>query len=113
MCAYWVGTNGNIATNCQDLCVGAVEYFFSQRIICWNTIQRSKTMSKVKWFQEHSARTSIIKPVEIWCKNIFKPYGPASFMPVIQINQVCVACEITVNREPVLFINPVRRKLFC
>ena len=33
VCAYWVGTNGNIATNSQDLCVGAVEYFFSQRII--------------------------------------------------------------------------------
>ena len=30
VCAYWVGTNGNIATNSQDLCVGEVEYFFSQ-----------------------------------------------------------------------------------
>ena len=112
MCTYWVGTNGNIATNSQDLCVGEVEYFFSQRIIV-GTQYREVIMSKVKWFEEHSARTSIIKPVEIWCKNIFKPYGPASFMPVIRINQVCVACDITVNREPVLFINPVRRKLFC
>ena len=112
VCAYWVGSSGSIVTNCQNLCVGEVEYFFSQRIIV-GTEYREIIMSKIRWFQEHPARTSIIEPVEIWCKSLFKPYGPASFMPVMQINQICVACEVIIDREPVLAINPVRRKLFC
>ena len=112
VCAYWVGSNGSIVTHCQNLCVGKVEYFFSQRIVV-GTEYKEIIMLKISWFQEHPARTNIIEPVEIWCKSLFKPCGPASFMPVMRINQVCVACEITIDRETVLVINPVRRKLFC
>lgn len=93
VCAYWVDSSGNIVTNSRNLCA-EVEYFFSQRIIVGADYSEI-IMVKVRWFQEHSAKTTILPPVEIWCKNLFIPFGPASFMPVIRIDQVCVVCELT------------------
>ena len=64
ICAYWVDSTGNIATSSRNLCVGKVEYFFSQRIIV-GTEYREIIMSKVQWFQEHPTRTRILTPVEM------------------------------------------------
>ena len=69
-------------------------------------------MAYIKWFQEHAARHCIFKPVEIWCNGLFKPCGPASFMPVEKIQEICVTCDILINDELVTAVNPLRKKIF-
>ena len=69
-------------------------------------------MVKVKWFEEHQKKKSLIHPIEVWCSNFYVPSGPASFMPVMRIHNLCVACEIDVDGETVFAINPIVKKLF-
>ena len=69
-------------------------------------------MACVKWFQEYDARSTISKPIEIWCHDLFKPYGPASFLPIENIHKVCVTCNILVNDEIVTAVNPMKKKIF-
>ena len=71
-------------------------------------------MVNIKWYQEHPDKEKLSKPIEIWCNQLFKPFGPASFMPIIHIHIVatCVNCEIELNNEKVLANNPNRKKVF-
>ena len=69
-------------------------------------------MACVRWFQEHSARTGFfMKPVEIW-SDMFRPFGPASFMPIEKIIDVCITCSVSMNDEVVIAVNPMRKKIF-
>ena len=69
-------------------------------------------MVKIKWFEEHSKKCSLIEPLQIWCKNFFVPMGPASFMPVMRIHNFCVACSISIDGETVIVVNTIVKKLF-
>lgn len=69
-------------------------------------------MAHVKWFQDHDDKHSFLDPVEIWCKDMFKPLGPASFIPIEKISEVCVTCNLTIDGESVIAINPMRKKIF-
>ena len=62
--------------------------------------------------QEHPDKEKLSKPIEIWCNQPFKPFGLASFMSTIRIHSTCVSCEIELNNEKVLAINPNRKKVF-
>ena len=66
----------------------------------------------VKWFQEHLSRNC--KPVEIWYSDLFKTFGPASFMiiPMECIQETCITCEVSINDEIVTAVNPISKKLF-
>lgn len=52
-----------------------------------------------------------MKPVEIW-SDMFRPTGPASFIPVEKIVDVCVTCNMSVNDEVVIAVKPMRKKIF-
>ena len=109
--AYWAGENGEILQNCQSLNAGKIEYFFSQNIQIGEEY-KEVFMMKVQWFEEHPQKEQIMEPIEIWNNILHKPFGPASFMPVLRIHQLCVACPLKLlTQEPVLVINPIRRKL--
>jgi len=72
-------------------------------------------MVRIKWFQEHTVRSAddrFLHPVEVWCYDLYKPFGPASFMPIEKIKEVCITCEIIVDGEYVLAVNPMRKKVF-
>ena len=62
-------------------------------------------MAYVKWFQEHTARNAYSKPIEIWCCDLFKPVGPASFLPIVKIQKVCATCNVLINDEVVTAVN--------
>ena len=109
--AYWANSHGKIECDCNDLCAGVIQYFFSQRILVAGEY-RVVIMAEVKWFEEHTARHALMEPVELWYPDLFKTFGPASFMPLMRLYQTCVMCKIEVNREQVLAINPIRRKIF-
>ena len=66
-------------------------------------------MARVKWFQEHSAKQKYSSPVEIWYSGLFKPFGPATFMPVERIKEICIACDISINGEEVIAVNPMQK----
>ena len=40
---------------------------------------------------------------------MFKPFGPASFIPIDKILDVCVTCTMKVNDEVVIAVNPIRK----
>ena len=110
--AYWIGENGNIATNSINLCAGEIIFFFSQNILIEQQL-KEVVMVKVRWFQEHQNRNvQHLEHVEIWSNDLYKSHGPASFMPLMRVYQVCATCIINVDGENVLLVNPVRRKLF-
>jgi len=52
-----------------------------------------------------------MRPVEIW-SDMFKPLGPASFILLERIIDVCVTCTLSVNDEIVIAANPTRKKVF-
>ena len=64
-------------------------------------------LAYVKCFQEHTAKNAYSKPIEIWCCDLFKPVGPASFLPIVKIQEVCVTCNALINDEVVTAINPM------
>ena len=69
-------------------------------------------MAKIKWLQDHPEKSRLPEPVKIFCNDMFKSHGPASFMPIVRIYDTCVSCEIEINNETVLAINPCRSKIF-
>jgi len=69
-------------------------------------------MVKVSWFEEHPKKTSLIQPIEVWCSNFSVPLGPVSFMPVMSIHHFCIARPMEIDRERVLAINPMNKKIF-
>ena len=85
--------------------------FFSQRLPVGDDFVEIK-MAQVRWFQEHIYQNSLLKPVEVWCCGLYKPFGPASFMPIENIQEVCITCEISINDEIVTAVNPIRKKIF-
>lgn len=109
--AYWPEKTGQISTDCKTLWTGKLEYFFSQRIYISGE-PKDVAVVKIKWFEEHSKKSSLIEPLEIWSKNFFVPVGPASFMPVMRIHNFCVACSFNIDGETVLVVNPIVKKLF-
>ena len=112
--ANWIGEDGQITGDASKFSAGRVEYFFSQRLLVGNDHESyvEVSMAHVKWFQEHNARYSFLDPVEIWCNDMFKPFGPASFIPIEKISEVCVTCDLSIDGENVIAINPMRKKIF-
>ena len=91
--AYWIGEDGKIDIGAQYLCAGKVEYFFTQNILIGDKYE-VVTMARIKWFQDHPDKEKLSRPIEIWSVKLFKPFGPATFMPIIRIYDTCVSCEV-------------------
>ena len=69
-------------------------------------------MAKVRWFQRHPERHRIGRPHEIWCRNLFEMEGPSTFIPVQRIHSHFVAVYDVIDRERVLIVCPLQRKLY-
>ena len=110
--APWVGVGGQIDVATSDARPAVVHYYFKQNIYLygqWKTI----VMARVSWFQEHPDRHKHESgTTEVWCKDIFEPLGPASFIPVQRIQRKFVGTVQTWRRESVLFVLPLERKIY-
>lgn len=85
-------------------------FFFSQRLLighCYKEV----IMVKVKWLQDHPEKEALKHHIQLWCNNLFKPFGPASFMPLMRVHEICVGCKIDFKGEHLLAINPIRKKV--
>ena len=38
-----------------------------------------------------------MEPIEIWYQDLFKPFGPASFMPLMRLYETCVMYKTEIN----------------
>lgn len=110
--APWVGVNGNIDPTTCNARPGVVSYYVKQNVFLdgeWRTL----IMARVNWFQEHPERHNHRSgTTEIWCKDIFEPLGPASFMPVQRIQCKFVGTVQKWKRENVLFVLPLERNMY-
>ena len=91
--AHWVGRDGQIidaAAGDLSSC-GRIEYFFSQRLLLTNGQYTETRMTCVKWFQQHDLRHVLMTPAQLWHENSFKAFGPASFIPMEKVLEICVS----------------------
>ena len=109
--APWVGVGGQIDVSTSDARPAVVHCHFKQNIYLygkWKTL-----MARVSWFQEHPDRHKDESgTTEVWCKDIFEPLGPASFIPVQRIQHKFVGTVQTWRRESVLVVLPLERKIY-
>ena len=54
-------------------------------------------------------QAKIFKSSRDWYSGLFKPFGPATFMPVERIKEICIACDISINGEEVIAVNPMQK----
>lgn len=109
--AYWASRNGYICKVCYDLYIGRVEYYFRQCIVVKGE-QINVIMASVKWFCHHHNRHAFGSPVEVCSSSLHVPFGPASFLPVHRIKNMCVVCPVVLAGETVLAVTPLTRKVF-
>ena len=109
--APWVGVGGQIDPATSDARLKVVRYYLKQNICLlgeWKTL----VMAYVSWFQKHPDRYKHKSGItEIWCKDIFEPLGPASFIPVQRIQRKFVG-TVQTWRENVLLVLPFERKIY-
>ena len=109
--AYWIGSDGNISYHSTNLSAGLIDFFFSQQLLIGSKL-KEVIMIKVRWLQNHPEKNALKEPIQLWCSNLFKPFRPASFMPLMRLYEICAGCKIDFKGEHVLAINPIRKKVF-
>ena len=112
--AFWVGIDGSIDPATVDVRPAIVHYYFKQNIVIHGEL-KSIVMAHVSWFQKHRDRHKHENGItEIWCKDVFEPFGPASFLPMQRIQCKIVGTVQAWKRENVLFVLPLEKKIyFC
>ena len=111
--AKWVGDVGQINPDTSDAFRPAVVRHYLKQNICIGGEWKTLVMAAVSWFQKHPDRHKHDSGItEIWCKDLFEPLGPASFVPVQRIQRKFVGTVQTWRREKVLFVLPLERKIY-
>lgn len=96
----------------SDLKPGVIDYFIKQNVSV-NGHYETCILAAVRWFQEHPSRHSLGAPVKVWCKDLFKREGDATFIPVQRIHGKFIPAIDLINGEHVLVVYPLARKLQC
>jgi hypothetical protein len=110
--AAWCGMDGKVDSITTDLRPGRVLFYFKH---CLTIGQRvvPHIFAFVQWYQHHPLQHQVASSrIEIWCSNLFEPFGPASFLPVQRIHSQFVAAFNTINNEQVLYVCPTPQKIF-
>lgn len=69
-------------------------------------------MAFINWLQLHPHQHILGHPVELWCHNLYEPFGPASFIPVQRIKSLCCSCNfVNSDDETFLATVPLHHKL--
>ena len=110
--ARWCALGGKIDTSGHDLRPGVIEFFMEQ-IIRVNGQSVRCILAVVQWFQSHPSRYLLGAPVEVWCKDLFELEGGATFVPVKRLHGRFVPIFDVIQRENVMVVCPLARKLHC
>ena len=110
--AAWCGMDGKVDSIMTDLRPGRVLFYFKH---CLTIGQRvvPHIFAFVQWYQHHPLQHQVASSrIEIWCANLFEPFGPASFLPVQRIHSQFVVAFNTINYKQVLYVCPTPQKIF-
>ena len=110
--ARWCALGGKIDTSGSDLRPGIIQFFMEQTIQV-NGQPVPCILAFLRWFQSHPSRYSLGAPVEVWCKDLFELEGEATFIPVKRVHGRFVPVFGVIQREHVLVVCPLPRKLHC
>ena len=110
--ARWCNLGGAIDTSGSDLRPGIIDYFIKQNVRVNGQYVRC-ILAAVRWFQAHPSRHCLGAPVEVWCKDLFETEGEASFIPIQRIHGKFIPAIDMVQREHVLVVCPLMRRLQC
>jgi hypothetical protein len=110
--ASWCGQySGSIETDSFDLHPGVIDFFIKQTITI-DGRQESLCLAKVRWFQRHPERHRIGRPHLIWCRKLFEMEGPCTFIPIQRMHSQFVAAYDVIDKERVLIVCHLQRKLY-
>ena len=108
--AYWVKSGREIDKSNSSSRFGIIQYFFQQKLQLQGSHQLVQ-MASVHWLQEVSAYKNYFgEPYEVWSRDLYDPFSPATFIPVNRIKNQVVVCTHAVNHENVYVISPFKRK---
>ena len=110
--ARWCALGGKIDSSGLDLRPGVIDYFMEQNIRV-NGQSVSCILAVVRWFQSHPSRICLGAPLEVWCKDLFELEGGATFIPVKRLHTKFIPAFDIIQRESVLVVCPLPRKLYC
>ena len=107
--AAWCGKDGHMDKTTEELRPGHVmNYFQHNYTMLGNT--KSHIFAFVKWYQHYQSHHATSS--QVWCANLYEPFGPASFLLVQRIHSQFVAASTKLNDESVLYICPLQQKVF-
>lgn len=90
---------------------GIINFFFRQSIPTHEGMV-TITMAKVEWFKSHHECAAIGFPFEQWTSDLFEPLGPASFIPVVRLKNLCCSCVLKNSiGESLIAVCPLVQKL--
>ena len=72
-------------------CVQHKSSIFFQHSISVGGSFKFHLFAVVEWFKPHPSKNSLGEPTEVWCYDLFEPFGTASYLPVQRINTAFVA----------------------
>lgn len=109
--AQWCACGGTIDT--ATLRPAQVKHFFQHTVLVSGSL-KTHIFAEVEWFKPHLSRNSLGMPVEVWCYDLFEPFGPASYLPVQRICSRFVAAidKLSVNAEILLIVMPLQQKTY-
>ena len=85
-----------------------IQYFLSYSIVLTRSQEATPhLLASCLWPMEHPLRSSIGKPVEIWCKDLFEPSSANVMIPVNAfVERVIISTDI-ISDEQVLITIPL------
>lgn len=85
-----------------------LQYFLSHSIVLPGFDNaKLHLLTNCLWPMEHPQRSSIGKPVEIWCKDLFEPSSINTIIPVNAFIDPVIISTDTISNEQVLIIIPL------
>lgn len=107
--ASWCGLDGEINSRGSSPRPGQIIAFLQLYVPLQNSNERLEVvLAEVDWLQRHGYTGPLGKPVaSVWCRNVYEPDGPATFIPVHRIWTKCIIGSQTINGEHVAVVTPV------
>ena len=107
--ASWCGSEGGILKNEFTLRPGVIRFFITF-FIKTDDQYKPVNFAFVHWFT--SVPYEYNRFASLWCRGMFEPEGPSSFLPVQRIHGKAICTQTKVRNEIVLAVIPHLRQLF-
>ena len=105
--AAWCGKDGHVDKTTEELHPGHVMNYFQHNYTMLGNTKSHNFANGI-----NTTRVIMLHQSQVWCANLYEPFGPASFLPVQRIHSQFVAASTKQYDESVLYICPLQQKFF-